>query len=81
MKNNLMKFLPIIAGLTAVADTKFELLVSIGMNETLVNWIKLTGFLLSIFMPSIQELWKKEEPTLRNTDPLPNKPPKTKPPR
>lgn len=81
MKNNLMKFLPIVVALTAIADTQFEMLVSIGLNETLVNWVKLFGLLLAIFTPSIQELWKEDEPTLRNTDPVNPKTPKTKPPR
>lgn len=76
-----MKFLPILVALTALADTQMELLKGIGLSELLVNWIKLLGLLLAIFMPSIQELWKKEEPTLRNTAPLPEKKPTTKPPR
>ena len=79
--NKLMKFLPIVVALTALADTQFEMLVSIGLNETLVNWIKLLGLLLAIFMPSIQELWKKEETVLKNTSPVPEKKPTTKPKR
>lgn len=82
--NKLIKFLPLVVALTAIADTQFEMLVSIGLNETLVNWIKLLGLLLAIFMPSIQELWKDEEPRLKsdNTDPLnPIVPPVPKGPR
>jgi len=78
-----MKFLPIVVALTALADTQMELLKEIGLSELLVNWIKLLGLLLAIFMPSIQELWKKEEtPRLKsdNTDPVnPNVPPVPKP--
>lgn len=81
MKSNLMKFLPIIVALTAIADTQFEMLVSIGLNETLVNWIKLIGLLLAIFTPSIQELWKDDGVQLKNTDPVPEKKPNKKPTR
>jgi hypothetical protein len=79
--NKLVKFLPILVALTAIADTNFQMLVSIGLHETLVNWIKLIGLLLAIFMPSIQELWKEDIIRLKNTDPVPTTHPSKKPPK
>jgi len=79
--NKLVKFLPILVALTAIADTNFQMLVSIGLHETLVNWIKLIGLLLAIFMPSIQELWKEDIVRLKNTSPTPSGKPTIKPPR
>lgn len=52
--------MPILVALTAIADTNFDMLVSIGLSEIIVNWIKLMGLLLAICMPSIQELWNKK---------------------
>jgi hypothetical protein len=81
--NKLTKFLPIVVALTAIADTNFQMLVSIGINEILVNWIKLIGLLLAIFTPSIQELWKEDIVRLKsdNTDPVPTTHPSQKPPK
>jgi hypothetical protein len=75
----LIKYLPLVIAVCAIADTQFEMLKGIGMNEALINWIKLLGLLLSIFLPSIKEMFN-DGLSLRNTDPMkpinPNKPPR-----
>jgi hypothetical protein len=70
----LIKYLPLVIAVCAIADTQFEMLKGIGMNETLINWIKLLGLLLTIFLPSIKEMFN-DGLSLRNTDPInPNRP-------
>lgn len=54
------KYLPLIIALCAIADTQFDLLISIGLSQDLVNYIKLLGLVLAIFLPSINEMF--EEP-------------------
>jgi hypothetical protein len=76
----LIKYLPLVISVCAIADTKFEILKGIGMNETLINWIKLLGLLLSIFLPSIKEMFN-DGLSLRNTDPVNPVKPHKKPPR
>ena len=78
----LIKLLPLIIALTAIADTQMQVLKGIGMNEVLINYIKLIGLIISVFLPSINELLKNQVmPGTRNTSPLPPKTPPTKPPR
>jgi hypothetical protein len=77
---NYIKFLPIVIALCALADTQFEMLKGIGLSEVLINWIKFLGLVLSVFLPSIQELFN-EEVRLKNTDPKNPKVPPTKAPR
>jgi hypothetical protein len=70
----LIKYLPLVIAVCAIADTQFEMLKGIGMNEALINWIKLLGLLLTIFLPSIKEMFN-DGLSLRNTDPKnPNRP-------
>lgn len=76
---NYTKYLPIVIALCALADTQFEMLKSIGLNEVLINWIKLFGLLLSVFLPSIQEAFPNVQK--RNTSPVPGKTPPSKLPR
>ena len=76
----LIKFLPLIIAICAIADTRFEVLKGIGMNEVLINWIKLLGLLLSVFLPSIKEMFN-DGLSLRNTDPTKPVAPNKKPPR
>ena len=51
----IIKYLPIVISVCAIADTQFELLVSIGLSHSIVNYIKLVGLLLTAFLPSLQE--------------------------
>jgi hypothetical protein len=76
----LIKYLPLVIAVCAIADTKFEMLKGIGMNETLINWIKLLGLLLTIFLPSIKEMFN-DGLSLRNTNPTKPTAPNKKPPR
>jgi hypothetical protein len=66
---NYIKFLPIVIALCALADTQFEMLKGIGLSEVLINWIKFLGLVLSVFLPSIQELFN-DEIRLKNTNPV-----------
>lgn len=75
----LIKFLPIVIALTALADTQFEMLKGIGLSAVLINWIKLLGLLLSVFLPSLHEAFPNVQK--RNTDPKNPQTPTTKPPR
>jgi hypothetical protein len=76
----LIKYLPLVIAVCAIADTQFEMLKGIGMNEALINWIKLLGLLLSIFLPSIKEMFN-DGLSLRNTNPTKPTAPNKKPPR
>ncbi len=78
----LIKLLPLIIALTAIADTQMQVLKGIGMNEVLINYIKLIGLIISVFLPSINELLKNETmPGTRNTNPTKPTAPVKKPPR
>jgi hypothetical protein len=78
----LIKLLPLIIALTAIADTQMEVLKGIGMNEVLINYIKLFGLIISVFLPSINNLFKENIMAKgRNLDPKPKPVPPTKPPR
>jgi hypothetical protein len=78
----LIKLLPLIIALTAIADTQMQVLKGIGMNEVLINYIKLIGLIISVFLPSINSLLKNETmPGTRNTTPTPTPKPVKKPPR
>jgi hypothetical protein len=54
----IIKFLPLVIALTAIADTQAEVLKGIGLSDYMVNIVKLLGLLLTIFLPSIKELFK-----------------------
>ena len=66
--NKFLKLLPILIGITALADTKFELLLQVGLTETAIAWIKLLGLILALFLPSVNSLFAKDG--LDNTDPF-----------
>jgi hypothetical protein len=57
----IVKYLPLVIAVSAIADTQFDLLISLGLKENVVNYIKLFGLLLTAFLPSIKELAKEEE--------------------
>jgi hypothetical protein len=57
----IVKYLPLVIAVSAIADTQFDLLISLGLKENVVNYIKLFGLLLTAFLPSIKELVKEEE--------------------
>jgi hypothetical protein len=66
----IVKFFPLVIALTAIADTQMEVLKGIGLNSATINWIKLVGLIISVFLPSINSLLKNETmPGTRNTDP------------
>jgi hypothetical protein len=78
----IVKFLPLVIALTAIADTQMEVLKGIGLNYATINWIKLFGLIISVFLPSINELLKNQVmPGTRNTSPTPKPKPVAKPPR
>ena len=80
--NKIIKFLPLVIALCAIADTQMEVLKGIGMSEMLISYIKLFGLIISIFLPSINNLFKSETmPKGKNTDPTIPTRPSTKPPR
>jgi hypothetical protein len=54
----LVKFLPLVIAICAIADTQAEVLKGIGLSDYMVNIVKLLGLLLTIFLPSIKELFK-----------------------
>lgn len=55
------KYLPLVIALCAIADTQFDLLLSIGLDQLLINYIKLLGLILAIFLPSINELFEEAD--------------------
>jgi hypothetical protein len=66
MKELMIKYAPILIGLTALADTQMELLSAIGLSDTAIGWIKLTGLLLALFLPSVRQTFSKGT----NSDPF-----------
>ena len=78
MKKTFLKWLPIFIGITALADTQFDLLISIGVQKNYIDIIRLLGLILALFTPSVQENFYKKKSFSDNTDPqnpkVPNKP-------
>jgi hypothetical protein len=70
MKQLLIKYAPILIALTALADTQMELLSQIGLSDTAIAWIKLSGLLLALFLPSVKESFKPMKRELENSDPF-----------
>lgn len=52
-KEVLLKVIGIVIALSALADTHFELLKSIGFSIVLINWIKFLGLVLALLLPSV----------------------------
>jgi hypothetical protein len=71
MKQLLIKYAPILIALTALADTQFEVLLQIGLTSTAIAWIKLTGLLLALYLPSVSKKvnMMAREVNADNTDP------------
>ena len=64
-KEVILKIIGIVIGLTALADTQFELLQSIGLSNVMIGYIKLFGLILALILPSVSDLKflsKDEEP-------------------
>jgi hypothetical protein len=78
MKKKILKWLPILIGITAIADTQFELLISIGVPKNYIDIIRLLGLILALFTPSVQNNFSKRQSFSDNTDPMPNGTPKKK---
>jgi hypothetical protein len=85
MKQLLIKYAPILIALTALADTQFEVLLQIGLTSTAIAWIKLTGLLLALYLPSVSKKvnmmareFNPEDNTFDNLDPLKPKVPNKK---
>lgn len=47
--------------LTALADTHLEVLKGVGLTDVAINYIKLLGLVIALFMPSIQSVFAREE--------------------
>jgi hypothetical protein len=69
MKKTLINYAPILIGLTALADTNFELLLQIGLNSTAIAWIKFIGLIIALFLPSVSKKINIMSRQLDNTDP------------
>jgi hypothetical protein len=80
MKQLLIKYTPILIALTALADTQFEVLLQIGLTSTAIAWIKLTGLLLALYLPSVSKKvnMMAREVDADNLDPQNPKVPTTK---
>ncbi len=70
MKQLLIKYAPILIALTALADTQFEVLLQIGLTSTAIAWIKLTGLLLALYLPSVSKKVNMMARELDNSDPI-----------
>ena len=55
LKKNIIKILPIVIAITALADTNFNILIQIGISVKVIGWIKLSGLLLALLLPSIKQ--------------------------
>ena len=70
MKQLLIKYAPILIALTALADTQFEVLLQIGLTSTAIGWIKLTGLLLALYLPSVSKKVNMMAREADNSDPI-----------
>ena len=70
MKQKLIKYLPLLIAVTAIADTNFDLLLQIGLTATAIAWVKLIGLLLALFLPSVKQSFSETARELDNTDPI-----------
>ena len=70
MKQLLIKYAPILIALTALADTQFEVLLQIGLTSTAIAWIKLTGLLLALYLPSVSKKVNMMAREADNLDPF-----------
>lgn len=70
MKQLFIKYLPIIIGITALADTQMQLLSDIGLSDTTIAWIKLTGLLLALYLPSVSKKVNIMAREAENSDPI-----------
>lgn len=70
MKQKLIKYLPLLIAVTAIADTNFDLLLQIGLTATAIAWVKLLGLLLALFLPSVKQSFSETARELDNTDPM-----------
>ena len=69
MKNLIIKYAPIFIGITALADTQFDLLIQLGLTETAIAWSKLLGLLTALFLPSVKQSFSETARELDTTDP------------
>ena len=60
MKQLLLKYAPIIIGITALADRKFDLLIQIGLTKETIGLIELAGLILALFLPSLKDSFKRK---------------------
>ena len=60
-KETLLKAIGIFIALSALADTHFELLKSLGFDLITINWIKLVGLVSALLLPSISKTTNREE--------------------
>jgi hypothetical protein len=52
-KTVIMKILGVLIALSALADTHFELLKSVGIPQNIVDWLKLVGLIIALVLPSL----------------------------
>lgn len=62
-KETLLKAIGVLIAVSALADTHFELLQSIGLGLTTINWIKLIGLVMALLLPSISTITNKDGDT------------------
>ena len=70
MKQLLIKYAPLLIAVTALADTQLDLLIQLGLTATAIAWIKLSGLLTALFLPSVKESFSLTARELENTDPF-----------
>lgn len=59
-KETLLKAIGVFIAISALADTHFELLQSVGLDLTTINWIKLIGLVMALLLPSISTITNKD---------------------
>ena len=67
---NIIKYLPLVISVCAIADTQFDLLIQLGLTATAIAWIKLLGLLTALFLPSVKETFNLSARELENSDPI-----------
>jgi len=72
-KEVFLKIIGAMIAVSALADTHFELLESIGFSILSINWIKLIGLIVALLLPSISSIKSLNKDGLGGSNPPPDK--------
>jgi hypothetical membrane protein len=68
MSKKLLAVLAVLVVIFAFFDANFQLLKDLGITNVQANWIKLIGLILTSLLPSINNLFKKDNTASKDGD-------------